>query len=358
MRILRLGTLALVGLLVTRVAMAACGDGVVDGNETCDHGSTNGTDGCCSSACQVFDLDGDGLCDLNDGCNSSVNFGQVKESRLLVSRLSTPPGDERMRFSGIHTLPVVPAIDPAANGFCVTLFTTPASRYQEATVVTDVAIPGGPHWKAHGTRAWQYRDPAGHVGGVTRITVKLRPAIMPTTHLTNVAFLVQARRGQYTITPAMVTSSIDNGNFVGNALFAEVSLAAGTSVRTEQCGNHIYSTFNTPDTCDFDARGTSAVCHGAPPVGPCHIGDPSDLVICDVQNVAPAEDAYFRAHGTYFTGQCADLPGFEESPGVQCTVTGSATAFIAWASHPRMRYTSGCSWQSNVTPGSRNLVCS
>lgn len=199
---IRLGVMALASLLGTRVAMAVCGDGI---------------------------LDGDGLCNAQDGCNFAANSSLIKESQLLVSRLATPPGDDRLRFAGVLTLPVVPAIDPAANGSRVTLFSEPVngSLSGEATVALDVLIPGGRHWTARGTGAWQYRDPAGRIGGITSVSVKLRPPIMPTTRLTNVAFLMQGRREQYVITPELVTSSIANSQFLRNALFAEVSLAAG-----------------------------------------------------------------------------------------------------------------------------------
>ncbi len=355
--LLRTSAVAIAALLVARVALAACGDGVLDVGEGCDHGAANGSDGCCSSACQVFDLDYDGLCDALDGCNFGPNSALVKETQLRFARLGTPPGDDRLRFSGVLTLPVVPAIDPGTNGFRVTVFTEPTGGPPEATVVLDLLIPGGRRWTSHGSGAWQYRDPAGRVGGVTRVSVKLLPPILPTTHLTNVAFLVQGHRGAYAITPAMVTSSLDNGQFHGSALFVEVSLAAGPGLITTQCGIQVYSTMNAPDVCDFDARGNTAVCHGPPPVGPCRVGDPNDLVFCDIVNAAHAEDAYFRAHGTYFTGPCSGLPGFQESPGVTCVASGSATAFTISDSHPNMRMSGGCTWTSPVSPTFQNLVC-
>ena len=67
--------------------------------------------------------------------------------------------------------------------------------------------------------------------------------------------------------------------------------------------------------CAFNASEDRVTCNGPSPVGPCHIGDADDLIICDMVNAAIAEDRYFAARGTYFSGPCTGLPGFDPSPG-------------------------------------------
>jgi type IV pilus assembly protein PilA len=53
----------------------------------------------------------------------------------------------------------------------------------------------------------------------------------------------------------------------------------------------------------------------------------------DLRNLASAEEAYFAANAAY-TDQLDDLTGFEQSPGVDVSVTGfDATTFQAEASH-------------------------
>jgi hypothetical protein len=42
--------------LLTGIARAACGDGIVDSDEQCDHGTANGHDACCSTTCEAVDL--------------------------------------------------------------------------------------------------------------------------------------------------------------------------------------------------------------------------------------------------------------------------------------------------------------
>jgi len=47
--------------------LSSCGDGVVQPGEACDDGAANGST-CCSTTCQLPDVDGDGVCDHADPC--------------------------------------------------------------------------------------------------------------------------------------------------------------------------------------------------------------------------------------------------------------------------------------------------
>ena len=82
-------------------------------------------------------------------------------------------------------------------------------------------------------------------------------------------------------------------------------------------------------------------------------------VAADARNAATAQEAYFVDNNTYLaSGACSGLPGFTGSGGVVCTTTGTATNFSVTTTHPSMSYTTGCTWTSNPTSGTPNLVCS
>lgn len=353
---------ALVGLAVSGIVLtclpvlAACGDGVVEGTEQCDDGSANGTDGCCSASCTLVDRDGDGLCDALDSCDLG-NGLRIKETKLVARRLLSPPGDDALRFSGTITVPSRPAIDPSASGMRLTLYSQQSGPLGEpprypTTLVLDATLPGGERWRRSpsGT-TFSYRDPRGEAAGITRAKLKLLAPLIPTPNLIKVAFSILGRRGDYAITPAMVDFGIHTG---GGAMM--ISLAVGNlSPTNPQCGQTIY--FKEVAThCDFSASGDSVACMGPPPVGPCHLGDPDDLVFCDLLDAAHAEDQYFAEHGTYLIGPCTDLPSFVPSPGVGCSASGSATSFVVDTWHPLALRR--CTWTSNPAPGNPSFVCS
>jgi prepilin-type N-terminal cleavage/methylation domain-containing protein len=81
-------------------------------------------------------------------------------------------------------------------------------------------------------------------------------------------------------------------------------------------------------------------------------------VATDARNAATAQEAYFVDNITYGSGACSTLPGFHASGGVTCNTTGTASGFTITTSHPNMSYRTGCTWTSNPSLGSPNLVCS
>jgi len=76
-------------------------------------------------------------------------------------------------------------------------------------------------------------------------------------------------------------------------------------------------------------------------------------VMQDARNAATGEEAYFSDTLTYFTGNCALMPGVVLSPGMTCTATGAPSSFTITTSHPQATRT--CTWASNTSP---NLICS
>jgi type IV pilus assembly protein PilA len=74
----------------------------------------------------------------------------------------------------------------------------------------------------------------------------------------------------------------------------------------------------------------------------------------DARNVAASMEAYFTDYLTYYSGDCASLPGVTLSAGVQCTATGfGTTGFQVSASHPSANLS--CVWSTSTSP---NLICS
>jgi hypothetical protein len=340
------------GALVAQASgvRAVCGDGVVDGTEVCDDGPANGSDACCSASCTAVDTDGDGLCDAEDAC-PGLDV-RLKDTTLLVVRTPQQPSGDRLRFAGTMTLRNSPPLDPSASGMRLQMSTS--DGFAPRALVIDAIVPPGDRWHAGRTgTSWTYRDPSGEAAGITRVDLQLLPPLVPTNVLTKVKFSIVGRRGSYPLTPAMVTSTIEHGIPSGNALL--VSFGLGLPVAAyEQCGNAIYSTIAQND-CRFARNGNAITCAGPRPVGPCHTGDPDDLIICDVLDAAHAETTYFAENGVYFTGDCKDLPGFVPSPGVICSAHGDALAFTITAAHPLAIYTA-CTWTSDPGPG-ENLVC-
>ena len=341
------------------LALGACGDGVLDAGEQCDHGAANGTDNCCFTTCQLVDHDGDGTYDAIDPCDDS-NGIRITDATLRITGLLTPPGDDGLRFIGTvtipneNTIPASPPIDPGVFGLRLRMFAPGFDP--RGSAVMDASIPGGPQWARHpsGT-AWTYHDPAGLIAGITRVTIKLLPPLFPSTHITKVAFSIMGRRGGYPVTPDMVTSFIPpGGQPQGNDLQVTLSVTAPGSALNAQCGSVFYTTIE-PTRCEFSASGNKVTCSGPPPVGPCHVGDPKHLVVCDLLNAAHAEDRYFTEHGTYLTGPCTALPRFVASPGVTCTVRGGASAVTVSTAHADWNYS--CYWTSNPAPGNANITC-
>ena len=344
------GALVVASLLGVRgVAVAVCGDGIVDSDayEQCDDGAANGLDGCCSTTCQIVDVDGDGQCDARDACHNGTGI-RIKDAVLKIGGLATPASDDMIRFAGTLTVPIAPAIDPASSGIRLTMFAPYGDP--RGSAVVDLTVPGGPLWRASaGGTSWRYRDAAGDAAGITRVAIKLLPPLVPSANLTKVAFSLSGRRGSYPITPAMVT--VDPNTYSGNTLQVTLALGPG-SASTLQCGSVYYSTIQLT-SCRFGASGDGVTCRGPRRVGPCHVGDPDDLVVCDAENAARAEVAYFFAHGAFYSGDCTGMPTFVPSPGVACSAAGIRSGYSSSTAHPQA-YRS-CTY---VSTASDPLVCS
>jgi hypothetical protein len=126
----------------------------------------------------------------------------AERARLRLSRLHSPPGDERLSFRGRVLLgwPFDPPLDPVATGVGVVVEDAAGGR------VLDVEVPGGAFdpvaragWTAPGSGArarWTYVDEsAAPPGGLRRVEVedlsRERPGL--------VGFRVKGRRGAYPV---------------------------------------------------------------------------------------------------------------------------------------------------------------
>src|SRR5262249_46125403 len=144
------------------------------------------------------------------------------------------------------------------------------------------------------------------------------------------AFVVQGRGARYAFAPQ-------------EHLVATISLDAGVLDGLE-CSDAFFGP-SVPWHCAAGLSGTRVSCC-ARRVGPCHVSDPDDMMVCDALDAAAAESRYREAHGAFFAGDCADLPGFVPSPSVVCSAAPiGTTGFTVGTSSPFGRWRS-CVWIS------------
>lgn len=320
-------------------AGAVCGNGIGElFEEECDDGAQNGLDHCCSTTCKLVDHDGDGVCDAYDHCDTVFGFvadGSVPRPRLRASRLNLTPADARLRFTGVATMPAIP-FDPAGDGLGVS-FRGPF-YYSD---FLDVVLPGGDAWTTS-SRSWTYRDPTGSQAGIVSVRILRRADGL-------LSWRIDGRHMPLALTP-------DDLPFNGQ-LRVTLTVAPGASPSGAGCGEVYWPTLLIDPQCAFDRTGHAARCGGPAPELACSPGDPDQMVDCGVHSAARAQGIFYSMHGTYFTGLCDALPGFDPLPGLQCTTIGGPAAFSAIAWHPQMTYVAGCHWTSNPLPGKPNYSC-
>ena len=74
--------------------VTACGNGIVTAGEQCDEGAGNGTNLCCSVACQGIDADLDGVCDEHDDCPTIADPAQLNsDGDVFGNACDVCPGD-------------------------------------------------------------------------------------------------------------------------------------------------------------------------------------------------------------------------------------------------------------------------
>ena len=318
------GALLAAGLILAAraPATAACGNGILEINESCDDGDSNGRDGCCTTNCQLVDSDRDGICDSLDGC-SSPNPALVDAPRFTVGGVSTPAGDDTLRFTGLLTLEST-SVDPASRGMRITVTQAFVGPILAAVIL------GGNGWTARAEGdAWSYHDPLGSNGGITRIVVRRKWS-------TTFVLRIEGRRGTY--------APPYRGPLT-------VSLALDADPAAAACGVARFSM----SRCGPSTSGRTLRCDPVPPLVPCRDSRPDPLLECEIRNVASAEEAYFVVHETYYSGSCDGLPGFDAPAGLSCTAAGTSLGFSVAAAH--VAGTEVCIWDSNPAAGTPQMRC-
>ena len=255
--------------------LESCGNGVVDAGETCDHGAQNGSDDCCAADCTVVDTDHDGICDRDDSCpadsdNDSdgdgfcvgLGFRPPKlgggdpcsrlpgslawiKPHLVLRKLDTPPGGQKLAFKGAFTIPSGrPAIAPQSYGVHFRIL----DRAQR--LIVDEHVPGGLFpiadrkigWKVAGSPAtkWTYTDRASDPptqNGIMKIIVNTA-----TPNVVKVA--VTGRNGTYVVAPG------DEPVTVGFEL-NDTSIPPGGVAGTDLCGEVAFEVPPNVPACQF-----------------------------------------------------------------------------------------------------------
>jgi hypothetical protein len=166
--------------------------GACDFEELC-----TGSDVACPPDIGSPDTDSDAVCDAVDNCDDDANTTQedddadaigntcdpctniipVFASRpaVRISKLDTPPSDDKLSLSGSVVLPLTPTIDPIANGMRILI------ADEQGDVHLDAIIPGGAYdpglrlgWKinkSETTFSYQNRNKDALIQGISRITL-------------------------------------------------------------------------------------------------------------------------------------------------------------------------------------------
>ena len=299
------------------------------------------------------DVDGDDLCDAHDPCTGSFGAGiRLRDVSMTLRKLGGRAMDDTVRFRAIVPLGAGVALDPSVTGLRLTVFD---DAWTSDDLVLDVAAPGGAGWIGNaGGRSWTYRatDPA--TSGIKRAVVKevdANPAYLRPRAL---SIVLDARRGTYDGTSDL-ESHIVTLAFAGTGT-ADVcaELAFYPWLFTGLPGVEPWEALSWQPSCKFRSNGRTLECTTGPKVGPCRVSTPADMMICDAQNAAGAQEQYRNDTGAYYTGPCAALPGFVSSPDVTCSTSGSDSGFTVSTNHVDMAQWQECTWNSQGTP---NLSC-
>jgi cysteine-rich repeat protein len=181
----------------------ACGNGVTEPGEQCDDGGTTGGDGC-SATCRL-EVCGNGTVDVGEQCDDGNTAPQdgctskctIERCPLLVNHQENwatsqarveprTPGHERLTVKGTFGVPAPAPVDVATGGLRLVLDDA------AGTTVLDVTLPGGAAWRVRGARS-VYRNDAGTVAGIRKVTVRTRAAA----DVTDVKIAISGTGGPY-----------------------------------------------------------------------------------------------------------------------------------------------------------------
>jgi hypothetical protein len=238
----------------------------------------------------------------------------------------------RLQFTATSE-PMPPGFDPTLTGVAIRI----RAKYPEENIV-DAVIPAGPRWARSGDRdsAWTYRDPDGHVAGLTLLSVSAVAGHRATWEL-------HGARGRY-------RTRGDAGRWA--------IIGVGIAPRADgdpPCSTLFFPV--TPSHCEEDEAG-SLTCTGPRPAAPCSANEPDGFIQCALEEVAHAEEVFFARKGSYFAGSCANFLDTELPQGVTCLATSTGLGFGVSAIHRGMSYRAGCRLQSPPKKGEAPMRCS
>lgn len=287
---------------------------------------------------------------------------RLTEAALRITGADPPAGDERLRLRGrieLDAATVADVADPATSGMRVVLERWDRALDERQPLVSAV-IPGGAGWRARddGT-AWTYRDARGRHGGVTRISLKRRPSlpvIVPEIAAeTRETFEVQVlvRQGAFTIDADLIDG------FLPDATVLQIGIGFGSiGHHGSRCATRVFPNQAPPTPCAVSGNGVVVQCATAPPVGPCRLGEPRDVVRCEAMTVMWLQERHRGQHAAYFVpaaAACDGLPGYEPTPDVVCLMTSTGTGFVVETGSPH-EPGFACAYDS-AAPAGQRLVC-
>ena len=160
----------------------SCGDGILDGGETCDDGNTDNGD-CCTSLCQL-DLvgtacSGAGLCETDGECDGAGTCvagprgtcrTALKSIILLKNDASDDTKDKLLYkwLKGAATIQDDFGTPTATTNYALCIYAGSAQALlAEADVAADPL-----KWPPISTKGYKYKDPGGSSDGIQKVILK------------------------------------------------------------------------------------------------------------------------------------------------------------------------------------------
>ena len=167
------------------------------------------------------DSDADTVCDTLDNCPAIANTSQADadtdnigdacdictggaattKTKLIIAKLNTAPGDDKLKFRGLMQIPFTPAYDLISKGARLKIVDALGA------IVIDATIPAGAYnaaqkvgWKQNATATtFKYKNkgaPVPLVSGITKVVIKHSGGAG------KVKFIVGGKTGTYPINTA------------------------------------------------------------------------------------------------------------------------------------------------------------
>jgi hypothetical protein len=170
---------------------------------------------------------------ISTGCSA------CQKPLVQLGKLTTPGGDDTLKFKGTATLPNAPIVDPMTNGVRVRVAGV------DGTVLSDVTIPGGTGWKVNTKgNAWKWTSATG-VGGLDKISVKKLPG-SPFIPGSPFKFAVAGKTGSYGAAPT--------GPIRARLILDQTSPEAG------QCAEPYFTDNPVVPNCVLKGSGSTLTC--------------------------------------------------------------------------------------------------